>query len=128
MAYILSRFLNNISNLAIMCLDCHSKVTGKRGLGKRYSELEVKRYKQEWETVVKKEFGLPLLTKSKEVPKIERQLFIYEIKRMIYQMISADDSKKDYFDKGFETLWNISLLEDIQKEIIEQLQYAFSLT
>jgi hypothetical protein len=119
---------NNISNLAIMCLDCHSKVTGKRGLGKRYSELEVKRYKQEWETVVKKEFRLPLLTKSKEVPKIEKQLFIYEIKRMIYQMISADDFKKDYFDKGFETLWNISLLEDIQKETIEQLQYAFSLT
>jgi len=119
---------NNLKNLAVLCLDCHSKVTGKRGLGKSYSELELKRYKQEWEVFMKREVGLSSFQKPRNIPKIEKQLFVFEIKRIIYQMISTDDSNKEFLDKGFETLWNISLLENVQKEIIEHLQYTFSLT
>ena len=44
---------NNSSNLAVVCLDCHSKVTGSRGLGKSYSSGEVRKYKRSWEHEVR---------------------------------------------------------------------------
>src|SRR5579863_6576194 len=36
-------------NLAVLCLDRHSRVTGDEGLGRRYSEAEVREYKRRWE-------------------------------------------------------------------------------
>lgn len=43
---------DKIDNIAVVCLDCHSKVTGKRGLGKAYKPGEVRRYKRSWEQQV----------------------------------------------------------------------------
>ncbi len=40
---------NREMNLAVLCLDCHSRVTGDEGLGRRYSEAEVRLYKSRWE-------------------------------------------------------------------------------
>lgn len=40
---------NSIENLAVLCLDCHSIVTGDEGLGRRYSQGEVTSYKRNWE-------------------------------------------------------------------------------
>ena len=40
---------NDSDNLAVLCRDCHSRVTGDEGLGRRYSKLEVKKYKRSWE-------------------------------------------------------------------------------
>lgn len=41
---------NNVpTNLAVLCRDCHSRVTGDEGLGRRYSEEEVREYKRRWE-------------------------------------------------------------------------------
>jgi hypothetical protein len=37
------------ANLTVLCLDCHSQVTGDQGLGRSYSPEEVSRYKQRWE-------------------------------------------------------------------------------
>ncbi len=34
------------ANLAVVCHDCHSRVTGDEGLGRQYSPREVTRYKQ----------------------------------------------------------------------------------
>lgn len=118
---------NKIRNLAILCLDCHSKVTGTRGLGKSYSILEVKRYKQEWENIVKKKYEFPSTMRAKPIPKIEKQLFIFEIKRLIYEMLSVKDSQKTILERNFEALWHISILEGLQKEIVEHLSYAFAL-
>ena len=36
-------------NLAVLCHDCHSRVTGDEGHGRKYSETEVKQHKLEWE-------------------------------------------------------------------------------
>jgi hypothetical protein len=38
-------------NLAVLCLDCHGRVTGNEGLGRRYTEAEVKGHKRAWEEV-----------------------------------------------------------------------------
>lgn len=40
---------NNWDNLAVICLDCHSRVTGNEGLGRRYSVQEVTLFKNGWE-------------------------------------------------------------------------------
>ena len=40
---------NRFANLAVLCLDCHSLVTGNEGLGRRYTAGEVTRYKAQWE-------------------------------------------------------------------------------
>lgn len=43
---------NKASNLAVVCLDCHSKITGRRGLGQSYSTGEVRKYKRSWDKIV----------------------------------------------------------------------------
>jgi hypothetical protein len=40
---------NDWDNLAVVCLDCHSRVTGDEGLGRRYKPEEVSLYKERWE-------------------------------------------------------------------------------
>ena len=39
-------------NLAVVCLDCHSLVSGSRGLGKKYKPGEVRRYTRAGEKFV----------------------------------------------------------------------------
>lgn len=43
---------NSADNIAVLCLDCHSKVTGPRGLGKSYRPGELRRYNRAWERQV----------------------------------------------------------------------------
>lgn len=43
---------NTFGNLAVVCLDCHSRLTGTRGLGKSYKPGEVRKYKRTWEQQV----------------------------------------------------------------------------
>ncbi len=40
---------NEWENLAVLCLDCHSRVTGDEGLGRKYKPEEVTLYKERWE-------------------------------------------------------------------------------
>jgi len=41
---------NTFKNLVILCLDCHGRVTGTEGLGRRFTGGEIKKYKEEWES------------------------------------------------------------------------------
>ena len=43
---------NQLSNLAVVCLDCHSLVSGTRGLGRQYGTGEIRKHKRTWEQVV----------------------------------------------------------------------------
>lgn len=47
-----TRSNNALGNLAVVCLDCHSRVTGRRGLGRSYTSMEVRQYKRSWERQV----------------------------------------------------------------------------
>lgn len=40
---------NDPKNLSVLCLNCHSRVTGDEGLGRRYSAAEVSEHKRRWE-------------------------------------------------------------------------------
>lgn len=41
---------NDPENLAVVCRNCHSRVTGDEGLGRRYSPAEVTEFKKRWES------------------------------------------------------------------------------
>ena len=84
---------NTWSNLAVVCRDCHSKVTGSRGLGRGYLPEEVARYKDEWERAVRKRRSLLAGARS-SAPKIGRDLLLFEIKRATYELASTDDAKR----------------------------------
>ncbi len=40
---------NDIENLAVLCLECHSRVTGDEGFGRRFTSNEVSLFKKTWE-------------------------------------------------------------------------------
>lgn len=40
---------NDIENLAVLCLECHSRVTGDEGFGRRFTSNEVSLFKKKWE-------------------------------------------------------------------------------
>lgn len=44
---------NNAANLIVVCLDCHSRMTGRRGLGRSYGRGELLKYKRTWEARVR---------------------------------------------------------------------------
>lgn len=46
---------NAWGNLAVLCLDCHSKATGDEGLGRSITVGEIKEYKKTWEFMVRKQ-------------------------------------------------------------------------
>jgi len=46
-----NKYNNEISNLAVLCTDCHSIVTSDSGLGIKYTIGEIYRYKSEWEDI-----------------------------------------------------------------------------
>jgi hypothetical protein len=60
---------NNLDNLAVLCLDCHSKVTGTCGLGKSFKLGEVRRYKRSWDKQVRdsREVARPRIYYRKEL-------------------------------------------------------------
>jgi hypothetical protein len=41
---------NSIGNLAVLCRNCHSRVSGNEGLGRHYAQGEVLLYKRRWES------------------------------------------------------------------------------
>ena len=49
---------NHLDNLAVVCLDCHSRVSGTAGLGKCFKPGEVRRYKRAWDKQVRDSRGL----------------------------------------------------------------------
>ncbi len=40
---------NDIQNLAVLCVECHSIVSGNQGFGKNYSKKEIILFKENWE-------------------------------------------------------------------------------
>lgn len=42
---------SNISNLAILCVEHHNRVTGNEGFGKYFTKGKILKYKIEWEEI-----------------------------------------------------------------------------
>lgn len=105
----------SIANLAVVCLDCHSLVTGAQGLGRHYSEGEVRRYKRAWEQVVR-------YRRSKYKPPnraVQREL-IGQIDVIICQILAVPDNARR--EELLEVIYNLHLWRgtpQIDQQIIE---------
>jgi hypothetical protein len=115
---------NTLANLCVVCLDCHSRLTGRRGLGKQFSPLEVRLYKHEWERQSRRLTGLPFGRRPK-LPKLERELFVFHSKRIIHELFVTPDSYRPQIDRGFELLQNLSLFEGVTKEVLSKLHQVY---
>jgi len=74
-----NRSNNAPNNLAVLCLDCHSKVHNNGGLGRHITLESLINYKNDWETFIKKKFDIGEICK-KELPHetwLTRGIFLY---------------------------------------------------
>jgi hypothetical protein len=106
-------------NLAVVCLDCHSNVTGTRGLGKAYNPGEIRRYKRAWEKQV---------ADSRKIhrPRIyyKRQL-VSQIDFTICEVL-ASKSNDDKAEQLLDTLYELHLWRggpEIDEKIVEGLSH-----
>ena|SRR5689334_7956437 len=80
---------NNMTNLAVLCLHCHSRATGTQGLGRRYSVGEVRKYKKSWEQVV-----LYRRRRYKPPSQISQRELIGQIDLVICQILATSDDMR----------------------------------
>lgn len=81
---------NKLSNLVVFCRDCHSKVTGAHGLGRSYSVIEVRKYKQDWESVVRKKRHYIIKTQAK-LPNVEIDALDVEITNHVFEIAATSN-------------------------------------
>ena len=84
---------NAASNFAVLCLNCHSVVTGTRGLGKRYSVLEVSRYKRNWESLVRTRRGQIGLIRPPHGESETKALRIEIRKNLLYLSVTTNQAR-----------------------------------
>jgi len=109
---------NAQSNLAVVCRDCHSLVTGYSGLGRRYAPGEVRKYKKAWEQF------LALQSKVYKAPsvRVQREL-IGQIDLIVCQILSTTDHVRR--KELLEVLYNIHLWRSTPK-LDQQIIEGFS--
>lgn len=114
-----NRMNNNLDNLAVLCLDCHSRVTGARGLGKSFRQGEVRRYKRSWDKRVRD---------SREAPRPK----IYYMKELVSQVdfticrILACRKDKRRQEELLNTLYELHLWRGnkaIDSKIVEGMRH-----
>jgi hypothetical protein len=84
---------NNPTNIAVLCLDCHSKVTGTSGLGREYSSIEVGKYKRDWEFIVRKKRHL-IIEPPQRLEKSEVRSSRSEIKKNLYEFVATEKTER----------------------------------
>lgn len=109
---------NNINNLIVLCLDCHSRVTGNAGLGRRFTKGELTRYKRSWEQTImdKRRVKRPVVKYKKEL--------VSQIDLLICEILAVKNIKRaqELFDLLFE-LHLYRGFSELDKKIIEGLQH-----
>lgn len=107
---------NSSSNLAILCLECHSKVTGTEGLGRKYTPGEVRKYKRSWEHISKER----LTGQPPKPTKTYEGLSFFEI--TVSEILSMEDGDPRIAEK-LQTFWELSTMTGCIDEILDSLFY-----
>lgn len=110
---------NNLDNLAVVCLDCHSHVTGTRGLGKSFKPGEVRRYKRSWDKQVRdsREVTRPRIYYRKEL--------VSQIDFTICRILACGKDKRRQ-EELLNTLYELHLWRGdnaIDSKIIEGMEH-----
>jgi hypothetical protein len=110
---------NELDNLAVVCLDCHSRVTGrKRGLGKAYKPGEVRRYKRAWDKQIRDSRNVhrPQIYYKKEL--------ISQIDLIVCEIICSKNASRQ--EELLEVLFELHLWrgsKEIDSKILEGLNH-----
>jgi hypothetical protein len=70
------------ANLIVLCLNCHSEVERKGGLGRVYSPSELHRYKESWVREI--------AMRRKHAKALDESLVLFEVKRLTYRFQALD--------------------------------------
>jgi hypothetical protein len=116
---------NDPANLIVVCLDCHSRITGRRGLGKGYTVGEVRSYKRSWEARVRVSRGA---YKSISAPR-QKQL-ITQIDLIVCEILACEKNvarADELLDLLYElNLWRGS--RQLTTSIVEGLHHLAIMT
>lgn len=115
---------NRIENLAVLCLDCHSRVSGPRGLGKAYSPEEARKYKSSWEA------------RLRESRRVQRPVIRYQ-KELISQIdllvcdVLASDKDVGRARRLLNIMYELHLWRgnrEIERRLIDGLHHLATMT
>ncbi len=116
---------NNRANLIVVCLDCHSRVTGRRGLGRTYTRGELRRYKRNWETRVRALRGA-----HKSIAGQRQKQLVSQIDLIICEILACDKNigrASQLLDLLYElNLWRGN--RQITSSIVEGLHHLALMT
>ena len=80
--HISGRMDSRPANLIVLCLNCHSEVERKGGLGRVYSPSELQRYKESWVREI--------AMRRKHAKALDQSLVLFEVKRLTYRFQALD--------------------------------------
>lgn len=104
---------NTMGNLAILCLECHSKVTSNEGFGRSYTDGEVRQYKRTWEFIVRK-----MLIGQEERKKTSLKEGISFFDQTASEILAMNDGDPRIGEK-LETLANLNIIVGCTDEILD---------
>jgi hypothetical protein len=110
---------NDPNNLAVLCLDCHGRVTRRPGMGRAYTPGEVRKYKRSWEQHV-----LASRRVHRATAKYRKEL-ISQIDLLICEILAAKNDRKRA-QELLDMLWELHLWRggrEIDAKILEGLKH-----
>lgn len=122
---------NNLpENLVVLCLDCHSRVSGSRGHGRSFSTEEVKKYKASWEERIRQTRASihPMKGHEKEL-KAQIDVIVCEVLSYNRPFLAIGNSLRPQQllgTLGYLQLWRGT--DTIRQAVIEGLDYIMRLT
>lgn len=105
---------NDPANLAILCIECHSRVTGDEGLGRRFTPGEIVQYKRTWELIVKGRLVGQRITRE------PRKEGISYFELAACEILAMDDGDSRIREK-IETLYQLNTITGRTDEILDCL-------
>lgn len=105
---------NTLENLAVLCLECHSTVTGDEGLGRRYTTGEIKQYKRTWEFMARERLV------GKEARPMPTKEGISYFDLTVCEILAMDDGDPRIGEK-LGTLHQLSIIVGCTDEILDSL-------
>ena len=105
---------SHIDNLAVLCLDCHSRVSSDEGLGRRFTTGEVRKYKREWESL-----NLSKLEAKPKIDEVQAAILRADISRLMVEAISLSDAQRRL--EALEQIETYSIYLGMQEEALEAM-------
>lgn len=112
---------NAPENLAVLCLDCHSRVTGTEGLGRAYTPGELGQYKRTWEYMTR------VRLVGAEAPTSSSGGEVSYFDRIVCEILSMDDGDPRIREK-LQTLSNLNIVAGCTDDILGALFHLTVMT